>query len=449
MGARTAAERTYLLLFRAESLNRLGRPDEARDLLAAIPEGQHTGYPGFYVRVRLARAVSAILTGAPDVAARIADAREQAERQGATAALRTVQFLEDLHRDPLAASSAIVALWTVEPGIVMALAEVVLSRLDVLDEAALAIVHEAVGRRPPRWLAGLRAVADRASPRARWAAGTILDAAGEKQDVRRLRLLSRELKGPYRSPSLGHRLARKTADHVWVEDQGRIIVRIGTRVIPGTDIRRKPLALLCFLLTKTGLSATRDQVLDALWPDNDPDQAVNSLHQTVYFLRRIIEPAYSDDLSPGYINQDSELVWLDPELISSRTIRCKELMKALGSNPSLPAISALAEEYRGRFALDFSYEDWAAMHRESLHAQFLQVMERAIAASTSAGRFVDAMELARALLETDPSLDHIEASLVRMYRLLGAHAAAAEQYQHYTSLMRDELGIEPPPLDQM
>jgi DNA-binding SARP family transcriptional activator len=59
------------------------------------------------------------------------------------------------------------------------------------------------------------------------------------------------------------------------------------------------------------------------------------------------------------------------------------------------------------------------------------------------------MELSRALLETDPSLDQVEASLVKMYRLLGAHAAAAEQYQHYTTVMREDLGIEPLPLDQM
>ena len=144
-------------------------------------------------------------------------------------------------------------------------------------------------------------------------------------------------------------------------------------------MRRKPLALLCFLLSRPGMSATRDQVLDALWPDNDPDQAVNSLHQTVYFLRRIIEPAYSDDLSPGYINQDTELVWLDPELIASRSVRCREQMRALGPDPSVPAVLALATEYRGRFALDFSYDDWASMHRESLHAQYLEVMERAIA----------------------------------------------------------------------
>ena len=205
--------------------------------------------------------------------------------------------------------------------------------------------------------------------------------------MRRLRTLSRELKGPYRSPALGRELARRTADRVWVEDQGRVIVRIGARVIPGTEMRRKPLALLCFLLSRAGMSATRDQVLDALWPETDPDQAVNSLHQTVYFLRRVIEPSYSDDLSPGYVNQDTELVWLDPELIASRSVRCREQLRGLGADPSFPAVVALAGEYRGRFALDFSYDDWASMHRESLHAQYLEVMERAIASSTAAGRF--------------------------------------------------------------
>jgi DNA-binding SARP family transcriptional activator len=39
--------------------------------------------------------------------------------------------------------------------------------------------------------------------------------------------------------------------------------------------------------------------------------------------------------------------------------------------------------------------------------------------------------------------------LLRLYRLSGAHSAAAEQYGHYATVMRDELGIEPPPLDSL
>jgi DNA-binding SARP family transcriptional activator len=76
-------------------------------------------------------------------------------------------------------------------------------------------------------------------------------------------------------------------------------------------------------------------------------------------------------------------------------------------------------------------------------------MERTIASTAAAARFADAIELTRALLETDPTLDAVQASLVKMYRVLGAHAAAAEQYQVYSSVMRDELGLEPEPLDQL
>ena len=99
---------------------------------------------------------------------------------------------------------------------------------------------------------------------------------------------------------------------------------------PGSAIRRKVLALLCFLLTKPTMSSTRDQVLDALWPELDPD-ALNSLNQTVYFLRRVFEEEYVDDLSPGYLHHDSDLIWLDPDLVSSRSNECRQLIKAPAS----------------------------------------------------------------------------------------------------------------------
>jgi DNA-binding SARP family transcriptional activator len=47
----------------------------------------------------------------------------------------------------------------------------------------------------------------------------------------------------------------------------------------------------------------------------------------------------------------------------------------------------------------------------------------------------------------DPGADAIEAMLVRLYRRSGAHAAAAEQYAHYSSVLRDQLGVEPPAIE--
>jgi flagellar hook protein FlgE len=34
-------------------------------------------------------------------------------------------------------------------------------------------------------------------------------------------------------------------------------------------------------------------------------------------------------------------------------------------------------------------------------------------------------------------------------RVTGAHAAAAEQYAHYAAMVREELGVEPPPLESL
>ena len=226
-------------------------------------------------------------------------------------------------------------------------------------------------------------------------------------------------------------------------------VHIGNRQVSGSTIRRKVLALLCFLLTKPDLASTRDQVLDALWPDLDPLDAVNSLNQTVYFLRRILEEDYVDDLSPGYLHHDSDLIWFDRELVTSRSNECRRLIKELPPQPSPDQVSELVEKYKGRFALDFDYEEWSSPYRDWLHASFLEVVERAVSSDIETGHFERGIRVARRVLDVDPGAEQVEVSLLRLYRASGAHAAAAEQYGHYAAVMRDQLGIAPPPLEAL
>jgi DNA-binding SARP family transcriptional activator len=249
--------------------------------------------------------------------------------------------------------------------------------------------------------------------------------------------------------ALGRGLARRLAEPVFVEDQGRVAIRSAGRLVPGSAVRRKVLALLCFLLTRPDLSSTRDQVLEALWPELDPLDAVNSLNQTVYFLRRVLEEDYVEDLSPGYLHHDSDVIWLDPELVVSRSNECRRLIKGFPPIPTAGQVSDLAERYQGRFALDFEYEEWASPYREWLHASFLEIVERAVTADLETGHFQRGIRLARRVLDVDGTADRVEMTLLRLYRSSGAHSAAAEQYAHYASAMRDQLGIEPPPLESL
>jgi len=197
------------------------------------------------------------------------------------------------------------------------------------------------------------------------------------------------------------------------------------------------------------MTAAREEVMDALWPNIDPDSAANSLNQTLYFLRRVFEPEYNEDNSPGYLRQESDLVLLDQDLVRAASTDCQALISQLDRDPSPELVERLSLTYVGRFATDFAYEDWAADHRDWLHVSYLQIVETAITKDIAEGKFARGIALARRALEVDPRLDTLGLSLLKLLKGGGAHSAAAEQYQRYATLLREEIGIEPLPFDSV
>lgn len=301
----------------------------------------------------------------------------------------------------------------------------------------------------PRWRAVLLLGTRQGSAGARVAAARLLARVGERADVEPIAGMLRALKVRGEDADLARRLARRTAPRIFVDDLGRVGLVIGGAGRGGPAIRRKVLALVCYLLTRRDLAAGREEVLDALWPDLDPETAGNSLNQTLYFLRRTFEAPYAEERSPGYVHHDSDVIWFDRELVTSRSLACRELIDRARSGRDRAAVDELSALYTGRFALDFAYEQWAESHRESLHAGYLAAVEGALALAIEAGEIERGLALARRALDLDPAAEQIELALLRLYRLAGAHAAAAEQYGHYAAVLRDELGVEPPPLDQL
>ena len=99
--------------------------------------------------------------------------------------------------------------------------------------------------------------------------------------------------------------------------------------------------------------------------------------------------------------------------------------------------------------MDFEYEEWAGAYRDSLHASYLEIVERSVLDDFTSGHYDRGISVARRALEVDPTAEQIEVSLLRLYKATGAHSAAAEQYAHYATVMREELGIEPPSLESL
>ncbi len=184
-----------------------------------------------------------------------------------------------------------------------------------------------------------------------------------------------------------------------------------------------------------------------MWPDLKSEQGINSVHQTVYFLRRVIDRDYRAGLSPEYVHFNSDVIWLDRVLVDCRSWICRRLL--LERPESTNVVEQLLDNYHGRFAPEFAYEEWAAAYRDGLHAAFLATIEQAIAGNVGNPDLQWRLWVGRRALMIDPEADAIEALTIRLYRALGAPAAAAEQYTHYAAVMREQLGIDPPAIEDV
>lgn len=298
---------------------------------------------------------------------------------------------------------------------------------------------------PRRWLPILRRELDSGDTPSGRIAAQALDEVGSFEDIARLRAYAktygrrgRAVDGP------GLSLARHVAPPLDIRDLGRVVFTVGPRHVALSRSRRKAAALLMFLVTRPQLTATREQVLDQLWPDADPDSASNSLNQSLYFLRRDIDPWYEDGLSIDYLHYEGDMVWLDADLTRIQSSAFMQAARDARRNGGLGLMATSAlRDYSGRFAPEFEYDEWAMSWRHRLHAEFLGLAAATLDKLEGSGDLSEARDVASHVLDIDSAAREIEQRLIRIYWRLGARSAALSQYAHLVSVDRAD-GLESP-----
>jgi ATP/maltotriose-dependent transcriptional regulator MalT/DNA-binding SARP family transcriptional activator len=319
-------------------------------------------------------------------------------------------------------------------------AEELSTRLHDLSSSAYALVQAEAASRPQRWATALRLAVTGGGP-SMDAAAVLLSQIGDTGDASFLRAHARTTKGVRDAASAA---VRRLAPKGVLRDLGVVRLEVSGAVVGSS--RRKAMALLCFLVTRPKQAATKDEALEALWPDCSPEMGLNSLHQAIYYLRRIFDPDFKEGVSAGYLTFDGEVLTLDPQLVEAESGRCWRLLRSTTAR-DLEATEAILALYQSRFAIDFTYEEWSTDYRETLHAAVLSRVEESMRECLSTGQTGRAIAFGVALLATDSTADSIELELLRAYKVAGHIAAAREQYAHYAATMRTELGVDPMAFD--
>jgi LuxR family maltose regulon positive regulatory protein len=303
---------------------------------------------------------------------------------------------------------------------------------------------------PARWLPALRREMGRGNAPSAHSAARLLAQHGALSDAPRLVAFEKTYLRSTRGQHLSRTLIMRASPTMTVHDLGRTMVEIGASEVDLAKARRRAASLLMFLVTRPNRTATREQVTEELWPDLEPNAAINSFNQTLYFLRRDIDPWYDDATSADYIVNQSELIWLDPTLTKADSVTFfADATDWLSSPTNLASGIELVRRYKGRFSPEFEYEEWAIGWRERLHALFLLVVHATEAGLTERGDYGRAVDVLMSVLAVDPDAIEVEVGLVRALRRLGADAAAAEQYAHLARSYRRDLGAEPPSFNSL
>ncbi len=211
----------------------------------------------------------------------------------------------------------------------------------------------------------------------------------------------------------------------------------------GLDIRRngRPLTfptrhcglVLAILALAPGQRMSREALVALLWSARGEAQAMASLRQTLYHLRKTL-----GDLDPPPILADRRQVGL-------RGIRSDvdAVRQAAATDPA-----ALPELFGGPLlfgcaGIDPAFDDWLRIEQAALSDAVSEALRAHAARSAEAGRHGEASRAAAALLRLDP-LDEAAAQLqMAALAATGQRSAALALCSEIAGRLRAELGVEP------
>lgn len=196
----------------------------------------------------------------------------------------------------------------------------------------------------------------------------------------------------------------------------------------------KPLALLVYLASSPARQARRDQLIDLLWADLEPDAAKHALRQTLWYIKKRAGDGLV--LAAGDALRLTDRVAIDRDAFE-RAAEAGEPERVVSLYPGdfLPGFAAPGGA---------EFEGWADLERRRLRAVFLRAVESTTRELLRQGKTREALTRARRARTTDPS--HQASWRLLLEALIAARDWAQAQVECDAlerQLAADELAPEP------
>ena len=201
--------------------------------------------------------------------------------------------------------------------------------------------------------------------------------------------------------------------------------------------QRRAGELFRLLLIAPDHSLSREQIIEALWPDKSPAQTQPLLHNATSALRRILEPDLPDKFPSRYLDVEEGRVAL--RLPIDSTIDFEVFEQHVCHEHWAAAVSING----GDLFPDDSYADWAAAPRERLSQLRLRVLSIQAQLELNAGHPAVALDLCRQALSIEPWHEPVVLIAMRASLALNDRPNAIRLYRSLAHTLETEFGLTP------
>ena len=187
-----------------------------------------------------------------------------------------------------------------------------------------------------------------------------------------------------------------------------------------------------------GRQATRSQIAHALWPDVTSERALANLRTALYRLFR---------RGPGALHASNSYLQLSVGMQIDIEQTTKLANRILGSdviNDDALLDDVLTANLYDDLLPEWD-DEWLADYQYRYRQLRLTALESLSGHLASIGHYGAAVQAALTAVQADQLRDSAHEALIRAYVAQGNRHEAYAHYMSYRRILRDELGLEPPP----
>ncbi|MBV6457094.1 MAG: hypothetical protein HONBIEJF_00201 [Fimbriimonadaceae bacterium] len=200
--------------------------------------------------------------------------------------------------------------------------------------------------------------------------------------------------------------------------------------------------MLALLALNFDRALSRDELIEAIWPDDNPELARGSLRTALHSLRRLLNT--SEDCPA--IGSDWRYVWLEADRVQTDHRRFLELVAEPGQVESdaevCHRLRLALEEVRAPLLMNFE-ESWLVPHKLAMDEIYTQSAIRLMGALFRLGELNGAIEVGRSALRVAPNREDIHVELIRLLARSGRGSEAIRQYEALEQWLDETWGEQP------